>query len=67
MNGPEFLAWIRSHTEFADLKIIVLSSSDLPQDREKAMSLGAYDYRVKFPPARELATLVTDALAACHS
>lgn len=62
MNGPEFLTWIRSHSEFADLKIVVLSSSSLPEDREKAMALGAYDYRVKFPPAKELTTLVTDAL-----
>jgi len=63
MNGPEFLAWIRSHAEFADLPIIVISSSTLPDDRDRAMALGAYDYLVKFPPAAQLRDLVATALA----
>lgn len=63
MNGPEFLAWIRDHAEFADLKIVVLSSSNLPQDRERAMGLGAHDYLVKFPQPAELAALVGNVLA----
>lgn len=63
MNGPEFLAWIRDHTEFADLKIVVLSSSNLQQDRERAMGLGAHDYLVKFPQPVELAALVGNVLA----
>jgi CheY-like chemotaxis protein len=65
MNGPEFLAWIREHQEFADLKIVVVSSSNLPEDRAKAMALGAYDYLVKFPPAAELAATIAGALADC--
>src|SRR5687767_1388144 len=50
MDGLEFLAWIRGHAEFADLKIVMLSSSNLPEDRERALQLGAYDYLVEFPP-----------------
>lgn len=63
MNGPEFLAWIRSHPEFSDLKIVVVSSSSLPEDRTQALALGAYEYLVKFPPAPKLAQLVAEALA----
>lgn len=65
MNGFEFLAWIRGHEEFADLKIVMLSSSDLPEDRERAMALGAHDYLVKFPPPQALATMIAGALADC--
>lgn len=65
MNGPEFLAWIRGHVEFADLKIIVLSSSALPEDRNQALALGAHEYLVKFPPPAELANVIADALADC--
>jgi len=62
MNGPEFLTWIRSHPEFSDLKIVVVSSSSLPEDRNQALALGASEYLVKFPPAPKLAQLVADAL-----
>lgn len=65
MNGPEFLTWIRGHTEFADLKIVVLSSSALPEDRTQALALGAHEYLVKFPPPAELATVIAGALANC--
>lgn len=67
MNGPEFLAWIRTHEEFADLKVVVLSSSDLPQDRKRALELGAHEYLVKTPPPHVLAALVTDAVATARS
>lgn len=65
MNGFEFLAWIRAHTEFDDLKVIVLSSSRLEDDRVRALALGAHDYLVKFPPSSVLAPLVAGALANC--
>lgn len=65
MNGPEFLAWIREHAEFADLKIIVVSSSDLLEDRTRALALGAHDYLLKFPAPAELASAVAQALADC--
>jgi CheY-like chemotaxis protein len=65
MNGPEFLAWIRGNAEFADLKVIVVSSSSLSEDRDRALALGAQDYLVKFPPAPKLAALVAELLAGC--
>ena len=65
MNGPEFLTWIRGQSMFADVKVIVLSSSDQAADRERALALGAHDYLVKFPPAATLASRVGEALASC--
>lgn len=65
MNGFEFLAWIRSQADFNDLKVVIVSSSDLPEDRERALALGAQDYLVKFPPPEKLAELVAGALADC--
>ena len=67
MNGFEFLAWIRDQEEFGDMKVVVLSSSDLSEDREKALALGAIEYLVKFPPAGKLAELIAGALADCPS
>lgn len=67
MNGPEFLTWIRGHAEFADLKIIVVSSSARPEDRSQALALGAHDYVVKFPAAAELLPVINGALAGCAS
>lgn len=63
MNGPEFLQWIRAHPDFANLRIIVVSSSELAEDRARAFAAGANDYRKKFPSPRELAAIVEEALA----
>lgn len=65
MNGPEFLAWLREQPEFDELKVVVLSSSALASDREKALSLGAHDYLIKFPPPADLAAVIEHALADC--
>lgn len=65
MDGFEFLAWIRSHAEFEDLKVVVLSSSERPEDRERALSLGAHAYMVKFPTPASLLSEISTALADC--
>jgi CheY-like chemotaxis protein len=65
MDGFEFLAWIRGHVEFADLKIVMLSGSDRAEDRARALALGAHDYLVKFPPPESLQQMITGALADC--
>ena len=65
MNGPEFLAWIRSQADFDDIKVVMVSSSARPEDREKALGLGAHDYLVKFPPPDQIASTIAEALAGC--
>lgn len=47
VNGFEVLAWLRQRPELGALPVVVLSSSGLESDIEKAKQLGADDYRIK--------------------
>jgi CheY-like chemotaxis protein len=47
MNGFDVLAWLSSNPKFNDLPVVVLSTSDLDTDHERARCLGAIDYRSK--------------------
>jgi len=47
MNGFELISWVRSEERWRALPIVVVSGSDQPQDRERALSLGANEYVVK--------------------
>ena len=46
-NGFEVLAWLREHSEFESLPVVIFSSSEEPADVEKAYDLGAKGYLVK--------------------
>jgi CheY-like chemotaxis protein len=46
-SGLEVLAWIRSHPTLNPLPVIVLTSSDVPADIQKAQALGIDAYLVK--------------------
>ena len=43
-DGSEVLARIRGHLNLAKVPVVLLTSSDLPQDRERCLSLGANRY-----------------------
>ena len=47
MHGFEVLEWIRQQPALAKLPVIVLSGSNLPNDKARAKELGAKDYFVK--------------------
>lgn len=47
VGGFQVLEWKCSHPELSELLFLVLSSSALERDREKAASLGAHGYLVK--------------------
>lgn len=47
MNGFQLLQALKQNPEFSRIPVIVLSSRGLPQEIEKALSLGAKDYMVK--------------------
>ncbi len=57
-DGFEVLKWIRSIPALANLRIIIMSSSNRAQDIERAKELGASSYLEKFPPASQLAELL---------
>lgn len=58
MDGFEFLAWVQNRPELERLPIIVISSSDLPADKAKAITLGAKDYLVKPNDPEDLVRLI---------
>lgn len=60
MDGFELLGWLQSRPELEGLPAIVISSSALPTDREKAIKLGARDYFVKPNDPADLIGLVAD-------
>ena|SRR5437899_3358273 len=46
-NGLEVLEWIRDQPELSDLRVVVLTGSDQPQDIQDAYRLGATSYLTK--------------------
>jgi CheY-like chemotaxis protein len=63
VHGFVFLKWVRSQPWLDDTKLVVLSGSDKPEDRERAIKLGADRYLVKFPPAEVFNELLSACLA----
>jgi CheY-like chemotaxis protein len=47
MSGFEVLEWIKHNPTFRRLPVIIVSSSDRPQDIDRAYELGANAYMVK--------------------
>jgi CheY-like chemotaxis protein len=60
ISGFEVLEWLQKHNGLAEMRVIVLSSSNLPSDMQKARSLGAHDYRVKPADIDDMINMVKD-------
>jgi len=60
VSGFEVLEWLQRNHALAKVKVIVLSSSNLPGDMQKARALGAHDYRVKPADIDDMITMVKD-------
>lgn len=58
MNGLELLAWVRDHPDYRVIPTIIMTSSQLDVDIEKAYSLGANTYMIKPASLDELAKMV---------
>jgi DNA-binding response OmpR family regulator len=57
-SGFDVLEWVRSQTAFMNLKVAVWSSSTLPEDKAKALQLGACDFVVKPAKLGEYETMI---------
>jgi CheY-like chemotaxis protein len=57
-NGFAVLEWLQAQRSLAGVCRIVLASSDLPEDRQRAAQLGAFAYFVKYDTASELPQLL---------
>jgi CheY-like chemotaxis protein len=44
VSGFEVLAWLRKQPQFQSLPVVIFSSSSRPEDRQRALELGANDY-----------------------
>ena len=61
ISGFEVLQWLQQQPEsLQKINIVVLSSSGLPSDIQKARALGAHDYRVKPGDIDEMISMVKD-------
>jgi len=60
VSGFEVLEWLQKHNGPPTIKVVVLSSSNLPGDMQKARALGAHDYRVKPADIDDMITMVKD-------
>jgi CheY-like chemotaxis protein len=60
MDGFDVLTWLHAHPDFKALPVIVLTSSALDSDIEKARQLGADDYRVKPPKFEDLLQIIQE-------
>lgn len=67
LNGFEVLSWIRSQPHFHHLPVVVLSGSELEEDRAEAARLGATSYLVKTPLYPEVISAVQEVLASSDS
>lgn len=63
VHGFVFLKWVRSQAWLDDMRLVVLSGSEKPEDRARALKLGADRYLVKFPPTDVFSELVAGCLA----
>jgi len=60
VSGFEVLEWLQKHHNLNSMKVVVLSSSNLPTDMQKARALGAHDYRVKPADIDDMIAMVKD-------
>lgn len=58
-SGFDVLKWIRSHPAIHTLQVVVLTSSNHPEDIHRAHSLGANAYLLKPPTPDGLAAIAT--------
>jgi CheY-like chemotaxis protein len=58
ISGHEVLAWIRKQPKLKNLPVVMLTSSLIPTDINRAYELGANSYLVKPPDLHSLISLV---------
>jgi len=61
MSGLDVLRWIRAQHALDAMPVVMLSSSDHPENLAEAHQFGAQCYIAKFPPADQLREIITSA------
>ena len=65
VDGFDAMTWIRENPAVKLLRIVIVSSSSLPRDQERASALGATHYLEKYPTSETLARVVAEC-GACN-
>lgn len=65
LSGFQVLAWIRAQPLFRNLPVMILSSSDMEADTQKAYALGAHAYLIKTVRLEDLQQVVNIAVMLC--
>jgi len=60
VSGFDVLAWLKNH--HAEVPVVILTSSALPEDMERAHALGATAYQVKPPSPAGLKIIIEEAV-----
>jgi CheY-like chemotaxis protein len=60
VDGLELAQWIRDEQAFANLPIVVVTSSDLSEDRERCAEIGVNGYFLKPAAYKGWETLIQD-------
>jgi CheY-like chemotaxis protein len=71
MSGLEVLAWLNAQPTLHGLKVVMVSSCAKPENYDRAKSLGAHGFLLKYPSPESLASIVQlaavdSALAPAH-
>ncbi len=61
VTGHNVLAWARRQTQLAEVKFVMLSSSDDPRNIARARESGADKYLLKHPPIENLREFIHEA------
>lgn len=61
MNGFDFLRWVRGEARLQSSPVIILSTSENPQDIQSAYALGANAYLVKRSDMTEMGNMISAA------
>lgn len=61
VNGHELLQWIRKHRQLDQLSVVMLSSSEHPEDVKQAAEGGAQCYLAKYPHPTVLRRVLDEA------
>jgi CheY-like chemotaxis protein len=58
MTGFDVVTWVRAHPKFKDLPVIIISSSESPEDEQHAAKVGATRFLRKYPSSDGVRSLI---------
>ncbi len=58
-NAPEVLHYMKNNQSYTNIPVIILTGSDLPEDKDKVLELGACAYMLKPFDENDFAKIIT--------